>query len=296
MPLALPAPVISRTEPSPAPPRSHEFELLELAGRGSFADVWKVRDRKTGRLYALKQLRKDRQDHPAARRLLENEFEVGRKASSEHVVKVCEACVDAPLPYVALEWLSGRTLESRLAGQSRASCREALWIARQCAQGMHALLVSGYVHGDIKPSNIFLCDDGVVKLIDLGFARPDRRSNTELADASSRNLMGTPEYLAPEALLPGNLGGTTRDVYSLGVTLFRLLTGSLPFQSESVTDVLKQHQQSLPPRLRALAPDVPREVADFVSRLLSKQPLRRGGGLSWLVGELIGLELLVLAD
>jgi serine/threonine-protein kinase len=75
-----------------------------------------------------------------------------------------------------------------------------------------------------------------------------------------------------------------------------MLTGSLPFQGESVADVLRQHQQTLPTPLRSLAPEVPREVSDLVHRLLSKEPLRRGGGLSWLVRELIGLELEVLGS
>src|SRR5262249_32699990 len=93
----------------------------------------------------------------------------------------------------------------------------------------------------------------------------------------------------------GDTGGVARDVYSLGVTLFRMLTGTLPFKGQSVADILRQHQQSLPPRLRSLAPDVPREVSGLVQRLLSKQPLRRGGGLLWLIDELIGLELSLLA-
>jgi serine/threonine-protein kinase len=160
---------------------------------------------------------------------------------------------------------------------------------------MHDLLIAGYTHGDIKPSNIFLCDDGTVKLIDLGFARADRIHPVDLGGASARTVTGTPEYMAPETLISGNAGGAARDVYSLGVTLYQMLTGSLPYQADSVAEVLRQHQQSLAPRLRSLAPDVPREVDEFVHRLLSKQPLRRGGGLSWLVRELIGLELSLLS-
>ena len=275
-------------------PGAPDYELLSLAGRGTFADVWCVRDRQTGRHLALKQLRTDRNDQPAARRILENEANVCQKVRSEHVVTIIHSQLDADPPHLALEWLSGKSLEARLAAGERLFCREALWIARQCAQGMHALLAAGYTHGDVKPSNIFVLSDGRVKLIDLGFARPDHQLATDLAAANDRPLTGTPEYLAPEALVQGDTGGVTRDVYSLGVTLFRMLTGSLPFKGESVADILRQHQQSLPPRLRSLAPDVPREVSGLVQRLLSKQPLRRGGGLSWLIDELIGLELSLL--
>lgn len=274
---------------------SDRFDLIALAGRGTFAEVWQVRDRRTGRPYALKQLRADYKDQKAARQILENEAEIGRKISSSHLAAVCEAQLDVELPYLVLEWLSGRTLEARLKRDKYLFCREALWIARQCAQGLHALLIAGFTHGDVKPSNIFLCDDGVVKVIDLGFARPDRHASTELDLSAAKTIAGTPDYMAPEALASGDHGGSSRDVYSLGVTLYRMLSGALPFQGSSVRDVLKQQQQSLPPRLRSIAPHVPREVDELVSRLLAKQPLRRGGGLSWLVHELIGLELSYLA-
>ncbi len=272
----------------------NDFELIALVGRGAFADVWKVRDRRTGQFQALKQLRADCTDQPAARQLLKNEAEIGRKIACEYVVKVGHARCEIEPPYLVMEWLSGRTLDDRLAADRRLFCSEALWIARQCAQGMHALMVAGYTHGDIKPSNIFLCDNGMVKLIDLGFARPDRLVQEELM-THGRAVTGTPEYLAPETLISSKLGGAARDVYSLGVTLYRMLSGSLPFEGETVIDLVRKHQQSLPPRLRSLTPDVPREVGEFVHRLLSKQPLRRGSGLSWLVQDLIGLELSLLS-
>jgi len=306
MPLASPAPAASRLQQragvrsaAEKPPNGLDFDLVALVGRGSFAEVWKVLKHPTGELYALKQLRADRLNQPAARQILKNEGEIGTKVSSDYVVKVCGDYTESTPPHLLLEWLPGQTLEAHLSTRKKLFCHEALWIARQTAQGMHSLLVAGYVHGDIKPSNIFILPDGRVKLIDLGFARPDQLSAIDLAGSGRSVLTGTPEYLAPEALSQRNSAGTfhansgsiTRDIYSLAITLYRMLTGSVPFQGETVAEVLKQHQQALPAPLRSLAPEVPREVADLVHRLLSKDSLRRGGGLSWLIQDLIGLEL-----
>ncbi|HTI50581.1 MAG TPA: protein kinase, partial [Planctomycetaceae bacterium] len=136
----------------------------------------------------------------------------------------------------------------------------------------------------------FLCRSGLAKLIDLGFARPDQRLVDDL-DESSRTLSGTPEYLAPETLAPIERNGVARDLYSLGVTLYRMLTGALPFQGTSVGEIVRQQQQTRATRLRALAPHAPPEAEELVHQLLAKQPLRRGPGLRPVVQALIGLEL-----
>ncbi|MES1262150.1 MAG: serine/threonine-protein kinase [Acidobacteriota bacterium] len=266
------------------------LELLALAGKGSFGEVWLVQDRRTGRLHALKQLRADCPNPAAARQLLWNEAEVGRRVTSDYVVRVGEAFLDATPPHLILEWLSGETLESRLLRERQLSCQEAFWIARQCAQGLLDLLRAGFTHGDVKPSNIFLCRSGLAKLIDLGFARPDQRLVDDLDDRS-RTLSGTPEYLAPETLVPSERSGVARDLYSLGVTLYRMLTGALPFQGTSVGEIVRQQQQTRATRLRTLAPHAPPEAEELVHQLLAKQPLRRGPGLRPVLQTLIGLEL-----
>jgi len=264
-----------------------EFERKELVGQGAFAEVWRVQDRQSGCWYALKQLRADCQNQIAGQQLLLNEAEIATRVSSLHLVRLHGMQSHGSGPHLIFEWLSGETLETRLARVGRLGPREALWVARQCAQGLKDLLTAGFTHGDIKPSNIFLCRSGLVKLIDLGFSRPDHR----VVDDLGPSLMGTPEYLAPDALVSAEQSGLNRDLYALGVTLYRSLTGSTPFQGDSVAEVMRQQQSLVPTRLRTLAPHVPTEVETLVERLLSKQPLRRRTGLHALVHELVGLEL-----
>ena len=269
------------------------FGAVALAGRGSFAEVWQVRDRETGCLYALKRLQAQWRDNPAANRLLHTETQVGQAVRSPYVVRVVRSEPSGDSPYTILEWVDGVSLEQRLSGGQRLPVGQAVWIARQCALGLTALEQAGYSHGDVKPANIFLTAGGPVKLIDLGFARAAEGSRTRSRD---NPMMGTPEYLAPETLSRAPANPVTGDMYSLGVTLFRMLTGRLPFAAEAPAEILRHQRQSKPPLLRRWCPEAPRELAGLVNRLLAKQPIRRPRSLSALVEELIRLELMTLGD
>lgn len=271
-----------------APPQlKSEFERKELIGRGAFAEVWRVQDRESGCWYALKELRADCPNPVVGKQLLLNEAEIATRVDSPHLARLHGTQASSLGPRLIFEWLSGDTLESRLARVGRLGTRESLWIARQCVQALADLLTAGFTHGDIKPSNLFLCRSGLVKLIDLGFARPDHR----VVDDLSTSLMGTPEYLAPDALVPSEQSGAARDLYALGVTLYRTLTGVTPFQGASVGEVMRQQQTHTPAKLRTHLPYVSAELEGLVERLLSKQPLRRPTGLRSLLHELVGMEL-----
>lgn len=270
--------------------RSFGYEALECVGGGTFAEVWKVREPESGKCFALKQIRPEWESREVARRILENEAEVGQRVHSQHIVRVLEAKLDGTPRFVVLEWLEGTTLAAMLSNQP-ISCTAALWRVRQCLQGLIDLEAAGFLHGDIKPANIFVQHDGTIKLIDLGFAR-------RISSPSTGELAGTPEFLAPELVAgcaaAADPAGTSRDLYGMGIVLYRLLTGRLPFQGDTLAEVLHQQQHDHAPPIRRLAPHVPREVADFAERLLSKQPFRRGAGPRSLMQEIIALELAAL--
>lgn len=270
------------------------YDLLALAGRGAFAEVWLAQEQSTGRLVALKAIHDECPNPRTACTLLANEAEIARRIDSAHVVCLLGARLDASPPFLVLEWLSGETLEARLAREPTLPCRDVLWIGRQVAQGLADLAAAGYIHGDVKPSNIFICRSGAAKLIDLGFARPDQREPAELGELMA-TFTGTPEYLAPEALVPAEQQGIARDLYALGITMYRALTGVAPFRADTVAEAVRRQQTVHPPRIRTVVPGTSPEVEDLVHRLLSKQPLRRGEGPARLVRELVGLELTEIA-
>jgi serine/threonine-protein kinase len=161
-------------------------------------------------------------------------------------------------------------------------------MARQCAQGLHDLAAAGYTHSDLKPANIILSPRGEVKLIDLGFAQPIGTRS----EADGRTVMlGTAEYMAPEVIGGGHEIAGAKDMYSLGVVLFRALTGRLPFSSDSTKEVLRLQREARPPLLRRWCPTAPRELAALVGRMLAKHSLRRPGNYRDLVRELIDVEI-----
>jgi serine/threonine protein kinase len=269
------------------------FEPVELAGIGAFAEVWKVTEISTGRTCALKRLRPERCDEPIARQLISNESQACQAVTSRHLLKLLWSEAHASVPYLVFEWTEGRTLEDELHVEERLSLRRAVWIARQTADGMRDLECAGLAHGDIKPQNIFITHHGEVKLLDLGFVRPilPAAGKTTVDD-----FAGTPDYLAPESLTPGVTQPVMKDMYSLGITLYRMLTGRLPFVGNGASAVLVQQRQSKPTLLRRFRPEAPRELTDLIGRLLAKQPFRRPQDLRTLIREFVELELILLSS
>ncbi len=267
------------------------YAAVQPAGQGTFAEIWKVRERATGDVFALKRLRPEYVDDEQARRLLINEAAAGRAVTGKHIVHVIQSDHDASPPFNLLEWLDGETLGQQLENGQSFSVGTIIWIARQCAQGLNDLARAGFSHGDVKPDNIFLETDGQAKLIDLGFAES---IGAPRALGQVRCLTGTPEYMAPESCLRGTVNPLLRDMYSLGVVVYRLLSGRLPFQAATVEQVLRLHGSARPPALGELCPSAPDDLINLVQRLLAKQPVRRPQSYSSLIRELTALELQTL--
>lgn len=267
--------------------------VLGFAGRGAFSDVWHVRTADSGESCALKLLRAEHRRDPAALQTFRHEAAVAAQTAGVFVIRTLRFGEERGVPFQLQEWLAGTPLEALLLKTGRLPTGQAVWIARQSACGLRELKKTGFSHGDLKPANIFLCADGSVKLIDLGFARPLVPGSGARREAV---LVGTPDYLAPEALAAAPADPVVQDVYSLGVVLYRMLTGRLPFAAELPAEVLRHQRQTPAPALRRQCPHAPRQLGELVGRLLSKQPLRRMDSLEALIDELVRLELMTLAD
>ena len=185
--------------------------------------------------------------------LLQREAYVGQSVSHPHLVPVLSASVRESPRLLVMPWLDGASLGSRLSAGEAFDVPRTLWIARQAAEAMDALHQAGWMHGDVTPGNIHVSPAGHVTLIDLKFAR--RRE--ELGSAVDRPIMGTCHYLAPEYLVSALRPDVRSDIYSLGVVLFEIFAGRVPFPAGDLAELATQYRQSAMPELVRLAPHVP---------------------------------------
>jgi tetratricopeptide (TPR) repeat protein len=234
------------------------FELLREIGRGGFGVVWEARDRTLGRLVAFKAVRAGRQEAAREERLLA-EAEAVARLSHPNIVSLFDVGQSEHGPYLVLELLRGETLEARLAGGPLPAA-EALGVAAEIARGLAHAHGQGVAHRDLKPGNVFLCQDGPVKLLDFGLSHALGRRK---ADG------GTPAYMAPEQR-QGAPEDERTDVFALGAILFRMLSGRLPFRAD---DGGKELCSARP----APALEVPGApgLGELVARMLEKEPTRR---------------------
>jgi serine/threonine protein kinase len=268
------------------------FDLVRELGGGSLAQVFVARPYDSGTLVAVKRLRDEQADDPVARLLLRREAVAGLAVAHPHLVRVRDAHLLTPPYFLVLDLIEGESLRNVLKRQFRLDRPAAVWVARQAAEALAALHRAGLVHGDVKPENLLLTADRGAVLIDLGFAhRPGE--NAELFRRGY--ILGTANYLAPELCGPGPDADVSSDLYSLGVMLFELLTGELPYPTGPVPDTLARHRDTAAADLRDRPGDWPDTLADLVARLTSRRPSARPRA-AVVVQELIALEIASLAS
>ena len=263
--------------------RLGKFRLLSLLGQGAMGKVFRAEDTTLQRLVALKIMVMpdgDGPDSPSVRRFL-GEARAAARLSHPHIVNILEIDQHRDLLYIAMDLIEGGDAQALLEAGGPLAVGRACAIAADAAEALAFGHSQGVLHRDVKPSNLLLTRHGRAKLADFGLAEL-QHDDGPLADAS---IVGTPRYMAPELDL-GQPASPASDQYSLGATLWHLLTGRPVFDAPRPRDILHLHVQSPLPDLAGLQPQLPADLVSLITRMLNKNPAHRHPDLLTLASEL----------
>ncbi len=245
-------------------PRESRYEILGEIGRGGMGVVLKARDTRLGRVVALKRMPENLKNNPTAVQLFLREARAAAALSHPNIVTLFDADQEADGSYyLTMELLEGFGLDSVLQKRGKLTARDAVRIGIQIAKGLQFAHEKGVVHRDIKTANLFFTRDRVLKIMDFGLAKM-----SEEVRKAATVIGGTPYYMAPEQAVGGDVDHRA-DLYALGVTLFELVTGDVPFKDGDITH---HHRHTAAPDPRSRAADVPEPLALLILKLMEKSP------------------------
>ena len=244
------------------------YEVQEHIGTGGMANVYRAWDKENRRYVALKVLKNEYYDDEVFIRRFIKEAEATINIDHPNIVEIYDADFKDGYHYIVMELVPGMTLEKYIRRYGRLSARETVDIARQIGQGLKAAHAHHIVHRDIKPQNIIICEDGRVKVTDFGIAR------IASGDTLSANTMGSVQYFSPEQAR-GGFTDERSDIYSLGITIYEMATGKVPFDGENNVAVALMHlkEEITPPR--CYFPDIPESLEKIILKCTMKSPNQR---------------------
>ena len=246
------------------------YEILELVGIGGMANVYKARDCLEGTIVAVKILREEFAGSEEFLRRFKNESKAIAVLSHPNIVRVLDVNFTSKVNYIVMEYIDGITLKEYIDQEKVLSWKEAVYFTVQILRGLQHAHDKGIVHRDIKPQNIMLLADGTIKIMDFGIARFARSEIKTLTDKA----IGSVHYISPEQA-QGGATDQRADIYSVGVMLFEMLTGQLPFEADTAVSVAIKQIQSTPRTPRSINPSIPEGLEDITMRAMQKDASKR---------------------
>ena len=255
------------------------YEILEKVGTGGMADVYKSKDHTLNRYVAVKVLKQEFSENANFVSKFRVEAQAAAGLMHPNIVNVYDVGEEKGIYYIVMELVDGITLKNYIAKRGRLGYKEAVTIALQVSMGLEVAHRNHIIHRDIKPQNIIISRDGKVKVTDFGIAK------AATSDTITSNVMGSVHYTSPEQAR-GGYSDEKSDVYSLGVTLYEMLTGEVPFDGETTVAIAIRHIQEPMPSPRKINPDIPYSVDQIVLKCCEKSPDRRYQNMQELAADL----------
>jgi len=255
------------------------YEVIDKVGSGGMSDVYKAKDHKLNRFVAVKVLKSEFCEDKGFVSKFKIEAQSAAGLAHPNIVNVYDVGEDQGIYYIVMELIEGITLKKYIEKKGKLPVKDAISIAIQVAQGIEAAHNNHIVHRDIKPQNIIISREGKVKVTDFGIAR------AASANTINSNAMGSVHYISPEQARGGYIDEKS-DIYSLGITLYEMITGRVPFEGDSTVTIALQHIQEEIPSAKMFVPDLPVSVAKIIEKCAQKKPERRYLKVSSLIADL----------
>ena len=246
------------------------YDIKELIGVGGMANVYKATDIIEDKIVAVKILKDEYLSNDEFLRRFRNESKAIAVLSHPNIVKIFDVSLGDGIQYIVMEYVDGLTLKEYIEQQHVLRWKEAVHFTVQILRALQHAHDKGIVHRDIKPQNIMLLQDGTIKVMDFGiarFARDDGRTVTDKA-------IGSVHYISPEQAR-GDVTDEKSDIYSVGVMLFEMLTGKLPFDADSAVSIALMQMQAIPKMPRQLNETIPEGLEEITVRAMQKDPSQR---------------------
>ncbi len=255
------------------------YEILSRIGTGGMSDVYKAQDNKLSRFVAIKVLKQEYAENANFVTKFHAEAQAAAGLIHSNIVGVYDVGEDQGLQYIVMELVEGITLKHYIEKKLRLSVKESISIAIQMAQGLECAHKAGIIHRDVKPQNVIISKDGKVKVTDFGIAK------AATSETITSNVMGSVHYTSPEQAR-GGYSDEKSDIYSLGVVLFEMLTGRVPFDGDTTVNIAIQHIQDAMPSPREFVGDIPVSIEQIIFKCTEKNSDRRYTSMSEVIADL----------